>query len=164
MQMKSGFQTGLAGEVRIIPSWAFALATLGFIAAQIFFNWVLARQPDAPPVWARAALGLLLGFVVSTYVLFIGYVNGDARRRGMSRLLWTLVALLVPNGLGIILYFILRQPLHSVAASAGGGNCWPRCGFFFGPSGPQAHSLLDPADRFCRSCGAALRPEAAMAV
>ncbi len=164
MQMKSESQTRLAGEVRIIPSWAFALAIFLFIAAQIFFNLMARRQPDAPPAWARAALGLLLGLVVGTYVLFIGYVNGDARRRGMSRLLWTLVALLVPNGLGIILYFILRQPLHPVAAYAGGGNCCPRCGYCFGPNCPQCHSQVDPADRFCRSCGAVLRREAAVAV
>lgn len=155
-KMKNGSQNRLASEVKVIPSWAFTLATVAFIAAQIFFNWMMAVQRHPVPLLGRIALGLLLGLVLAAYTLFLGYVNGDAQRRGMSRLLWTLVALLVPNGLGILLYFILRQPLHVVAASAGGCDCCPRCGYCFGPGCAQCHSPVDAADRFCRACGAEL--------
>ena len=54
-------------------------------------------------------MGLLVGAVVACYLLLIGYITRDARRRGMSPVLWTFVAILVPNALGIILYFILRH-------------------------------------------------------
>ena len=37
------------------------------------------------------------------YVLLIGFVNLDAGRRGMSRTLWTLVAALVPYGIGALI-------------------------------------------------------------
>ena len=59
---------------------------------------------------ARPVLGLLAGVGGGCFLLLIGYINRDAKRRGMSPTLWTIVAVLIPNGLGIILYFILRQP------------------------------------------------------
>jgi len=49
--------------------------------------------------------------VLCVLILLVGYVNGDAKRRGMSRALWTVIAIFVPNGIRIILYFLLREPL-----------------------------------------------------
>ena len=53
-----------------------------------------------------------MGTLLGCYSVLIGYVNQDAGRRKMSRLLWTLVAIFVPNGLGILLYFVLAQTDH----------------------------------------------------
>jgi hypothetical protein len=53
------------------------------------------------------------------FVLLIGYVNGDARRRGMRYVLWTLLAIFIPNAIGIILYFVLRDPLMRVCQQCG---------------------------------------------
>src|SRR5882672_6308972 len=119
MQVKDETQPGLTTEIRIVPSWAWTLATVAFVAAQWFFNVAVAHHSGAPPAWCRPILGLLAGIGGGCYLLFIGYINRDAKRRGMSPILWTLVAILIPNGLGILLYFILRQPRSS--------GC-PQCG------------------------------------
>ena len=49
------------------------------------------------PAWCRPLLGLLAGVVAGCYLLFIGYINRDAKRRGMSPTLWTIVAVIIPN-------------------------------------------------------------------
>jgi hypothetical protein len=44
-------------------------------------------------------------------VLLNGYVYADAKRRGMRYVMWTWPAILIPNAIGVILYFVLRDPL-----------------------------------------------------
>src|SRR5271166_7180172 len=100
MQVTNGNQTGLTAEMKIIPQWAWTLAVVGFACMQFVFNVVVARDANAPPAWARTLLGLLVGVVLGCYLLLVGYVNRDAGRRGMNRVLWTIVAVLVANGLG----------------------------------------------------------------
>lgn len=162
MPVKSETQTGLTAELKIVPPWAWTLAVVGFAGAQFFFNIILARQPDAPPAWGRVLLGLLAGTILGCYLLFIGYVSRDARRRGMSPTLWTLVAILIPNGLGIILYFILRQPLRSVCPQCGnavqtGFNFCPRCNYKLSPSCPHCQRVVGANDLYCPYCGTSLR-------
>ena len=147
--------------MKIIPPWAITLAAIAFVAAQIFFNLMAARQAGAPPAWARVLLGLALGVVVGCYLLLIGYVNRDAGRRAMSPLLWTIVAVFIPNGLGILLYFILRQPLPGGAGAnanshAGAFNSCPRCGYIMNPGCPQCQRTVSPGDSYCRYCGTSL--------
>ena len=55
--------------------------------------------------------GLLAGVVISIWILGLGYVYADARRRGMPPILWTLIAAFIPNLLGFLLYFALRRPI-----------------------------------------------------
>ena len=121
MQLRNENQTSLAAEIQIVPAWAWILAAIGFICMQFVFNVTVAHQHDAPPAWARPLLGLLVGIVTACFLLFIGYINRDAKRRGMSPLLWTVIAILIPNALGIILYFVLRQPLRSACPQCGYG-------------------------------------------
>jgi Phospholipase_D-nuclease N-terminal len=88
------------------------------------------------PIWSQpfvgAGLGLLGGGLVAIWFLCLGYVYADARRRAMPPILWTLIAALIPNLLGFLLYFALRRPLVSLCAQCG-----------------------HPGDtgRFCSSCG-----------
>ena len=49
----------------------------------------------------------------------LGYVYGDARRRGMRYVMWTLLAFFIPNGIGVILYFILRDPMPTYCSKCG---------------------------------------------
>jgi hypothetical protein len=165
MQIKNEIQTGLSSEIKIVPTWAWVLAGIVFVAAQILFNVVMAGQ-SPPPAWVRPLLGLLAGIVVGCYLLFIGYINRDAKRRGMSPVLWTAVAVLIPNALGIILYFVLRQPLRSVCPQCGnavqtGFNFCPRCSHKLSPSCPQCQRVLGVSDVYCPYCGTSLRSQAA---
>src|SRR5258707_13888414 len=101
MQVRSETRTGLSTEIKIVPVWAWALAGIPFIAAQWFFNIAVARHANAPPAWARPLLGILLGVVAGSFVLFFGYINRDAKSRGTRPTLCTLIANLLPKRLGI---------------------------------------------------------------
>ena len=168
MQVKNETQTGLAAEIKIVPLWAWVLAGIVFVAAQVFFNVVVARHSGVPPAWARPLLGLMAGIAGGCYLLFIGYINRDAKRRGMSPTLWTIVAVFIPNALGIILYFILRQPLRNACPQCGntvqtGFNFCPRCSYKLSPSCPQCQRVVGVNDVYCPYCGTSLRSKAAPA-
>ena len=161
MQLNHESQTGLTAEIKIVPAWAWTLAVIAFVAAQWFFD-ITQLHESHPPAWARALLGLLAGICGACYVLFIGYINRDAKRRGMSPTLWTIVATIIPNALGIILYFILRQPLSGACPQCGntvqpGFNFCPRCNHKLSPNCPQCQRLVGVNDVYCPYCGTSLR-------
>lgn len=165
MQLKNEPQTGLSSEIKIIPSWAWALTGTVFVAAQWFFNIALASHHDAPPAWARPLLGLLAGAGGGCLLLLIGYINRDSKRRGMSPTLWTLIAIFIPNGLGGLLYFVLRQPLGSACPQCGCGvqagfNFCPRCNHKLSPSCQQCQRLVGVNDVYCPYCGCSLHAPA----
>jgi RNA polymerase subunit RPABC4/transcription elongation factor Spt4 len=166
MPVKKETHTGFRAEIRVVPLWAWVLAGIAFVAAQVCFNVVFARHAGGPPAWARPVLGLMAGFAGGCYLLFIGYINRDAKRRGMSPVLWTIVAIFIPNALGIILYFILRQALRSACPQCGdtvqaGFNFCPRCSYKLGPSCPQCQRVVGVKDVYCPYCGTPLRNQAA---
>jgi RNA polymerase subunit RPABC4/transcription elongation factor Spt4 len=168
MQVRNETQTGLTAEIRIVPLWAWALAGIAFIVAQVFFNAVLGRHSGAPPAWGRALMGLGAGLAGACYLLFIGYINRDAKRRGMSPVLWTIVAVFIPNALGIILYFILRQPLRGACPQCGysvqtGFNFCPRCNYKLSPSCQQCQRVVGVGDIYCPYCGTSLHHSTAAA-
>jgi hypothetical protein len=68
---------------------------------------------------AGLGAGLLVGALIAAWVLGLGYVYGDARRRTMPPTLWTLIAALVPNLLGFLLYLVLRRPIASPCLQCG---------------------------------------------
>ncbi len=161
MQLRNETQSGLTSEIKIIPAWAWALAGIVFIAAQWLFNIELARQANAPPAWSRPLFGLLAGVGGGCYLLFIGYINRDAKRRGMSPTLWTIVAVIIPNALGIILYFVLRQPRSCFCPQCNcavqtGFNFCPLCSCKLSPSCPQCQRLVSAKDVYCPYCGTAM--------
>jgi RNA polymerase subunit RPABC4/transcription elongation factor Spt4 len=169
MQVKSETQTGLASEIKIVPQWVWTLAGVAFVGLQLASNVILARASDAPPAWARVLLGLVAGLVLSCLLLFIGYINRDAKRRGMSPLLWTIVAVFIPNALGIILYFLLRQPLSSACPQCGnavqtGFNFCPRCNYKLSPNCPECQRVVGVSDVYCPYCGNSLRNQSGQGV
>lgn len=134
IQKKSSFRE----EVKIISPIAVGIAIACFVAAPILFA-VLPKGPhDLPPFPGWLILGIVLGVVAAAWVLLIGYINRDAGRRGMGRVLWTFIAILVPNCLGILAYFLLRKP-----------KLFP-C--------PGCKNDVSPEFRFCPKCGFALAP------
>ena len=154
----------VAAEIRIVPLWAWILAGIVFAAAQWYFNIGLAHQTDPHPIppWARWALGLLAGGLAGCYFLLVGYINRDAKRRGMSPTLWTIVALIIPNALGIILYFVLRLARPSACPQCGhavqtGFSFCPHCSCKLSPSCPQCQRPVGPNDVFCPYCGTSMR-------
>ena len=162
MQVATENRTQLSNELRLIPGWAMILAGIAFCAIQFVFDVVLRHEKNAPPLWGRILLGLAAGVVIGAYFLLIGYINRDAARRGMGRLLWTAIAILVPNGLGIILYFLLRQPLLLRCSQCRtpvetGFNYCPKCSTKLHPSCPHCRKELRPGNDFCPYCGTSVK-------
>ncbi len=72
-------------------------------------------------------MSVLPGMPLFVLVLLIGYVYADAKRRGMRYVMWTLLAIFIPNAIGIILYFVMRDPLlaalHALRRAGPAGLC-----------------------------------------
>lgn len=165
MQIGNHQPARFSDEVRSIPLWAGILAAIGFLGSQFGFLFILGRDLNAPPAVVRALMGLVVGTVVAGYFLLVGYVNRDAGRRGMSRVLWTLIAFFVPNAFGIILYFILRKPLPiacpqcGTAVQPGFGFC-PNCRYRLQPVCPHCQRSVAHGNVYCPYCGGALNEPA----
>ncbi|MBM3737541.1 MAG: zinc ribbon domain-containing protein [Acidobacteria bacterium] len=137
----------LKREWKTVPVWSMWLAAAVSGAIWILMMLLFAGpllSSGGVPVPMVALYGLLAGLFAllpATYVLTIGYVNADARRRGMRSGVWTAIAALIPNAVGILLYFLFREPLPVAC---------PRCA-----------SPADQRLRFCPQCGQTLGPQCA---
>jgi hypothetical protein len=135
--------TALTGTIFLLPGFA-------------------AHDAKATIVMAPLFLLTLVGVAfLGAYVLVVGYVYGDARRRGMNHVLWTLLAIFIPNAIGIILYFILRDPVAvpcpSCAAPARKGHAFcASCGAAVRAACGQCRQPLEAGWRVCPRCGTPL--------
>lgn len=145
-------------EVRLIPWWAVAIALVLLVGSQVVIHWVLfPRQPNPPPIPLRVFFGLMGGGILAFFVLLVGYVNRDAKRRGMNVALWTLLVIFVPNAIGFIIYFLLRQPLMVNCPQCGttvnpSFNYCPKCKHSLRPTCPQCQHAVRPGDTYCPYC------------
>jgi RNA polymerase subunit RPABC4/transcription elongation factor Spt4 len=165
--MTNGNQTStrFKDEIRIISPWAYFVAILVFVAMEVPLVAIFGRDPGAPPLALRCLLGAVAGTLIGCFILLIGYVNRDAGRRGMSRLLWTLIAIFVPNGLGIVLYFVLRKPRTANCPQCNavvepGFSFCPRCRSRLQPVCPHCHRSVDSSNKFCPYCGGGMEAAA----
>jgi hypothetical protein len=128
----------LGARLRIIPRTAWFIAVLVYVGFVLFAVSVPMRHDPQMRDWplaTKAAFTGLMPLLLFVYVLLIGFVHADAKRRGMRYVMWTWLAVLVPNAIGIILYFLLRDPL-------------PRpC--------PNCQTVLPARFTFCPHCGTA---------
>ena len=149
-------------EVKVIPWWAIGLAIALFAGLQMLMHVVLfPRDPHAPPLAFRVFVGLIGGTVLAFFVLLVGYVNRDAKRRGMNVTLWTLLVIFVPEAIGFIIYFLLRQPLRIACPKCGAladpaFNFCPKCKFNLHPACPQCHHPVRVGDIYCPYCATPL--------
>jgi hypothetical protein len=140
-------KTTLKAELKIIPpaGWVIAgLVLLLWLAVAVpFFVQFEQQKPAGPglPVWLLQALLTFAGLVLSIWVLMVFYVNADARRRQMNILLWTLLVIFIPNAIGFLVYFLLRQPIAEPC--------------------PNCRTMLRPDFAFCPACGTTLEPTCA---
>jgi hypothetical protein len=149
----------IGSEIGIIPWWAYALAVVVYLGIQLIFHRLAWPSESNPPGMAFQVLfPLFIGLIPAFLALLVGYVNRDAGRRGMSRALWTTIVIVVPNGIGFILYFVLRNPLRVLCPKCGTAvdsrvNYCPRCRYSFRPTCPQCKAAVRTGDAFCGACG-----------
>ena len=149
-----------ADEMRLIPRWSVALAVLAFLIAEYFFWIVLPanRNHPPPPVGFRVYFALSWGALAALYVLMVGYVSQDAPRRAMSLRFWIAICLIMPGGIGSVLYFLLRQPIISRCPACGTRtqadfHFCPQCACQVAASCGQCYRSVSMTDLYCVHCG-----------
>jgi hypothetical protein len=161
MPVRNDTSTRFMDEVRIISPWAFVFAALGCVLVAVAVVFALATDKSGDRFFTPLVLtpfGILAAALVACYILLIGYVSRDAGRRGMSSLLWTLIAIFIPHALGIVLYFVLRKPRTAncpqcnTVVEPGYGFC-PQCQCRLNPVCPACQRGVDPLCKFCPHCG-----------
>jgi len=156
-------------EWDLIPGVAFVVAGVVYLAYVTLMAFVWLAGPivegDAIPaiLWGWFLVTAALGVLMVPFILLVGYVWSDAKRRGMNAVLWVLLAIFIPNAIGIILYFILRDPLSvpcpSCQAPVGKElACCASCGTAVRPACPECRRATRDGWTHCGFCGAALRP------
>jgi hypothetical protein len=151
--------TRLRDELALIPVAMWLVAAAAYISLASFLIMVAGRHM---PVGVRFLFGLGLPIIAATLLLMTGYVYGDARRRNMRPVMWALLALLVPNAIGFILYFILREPITDPCKQCSKpvgrqfGFC-PFCGARQELSCPQCGAATQAEWAHCPRCGISLR-------
>ena len=97
-------------QLSMIPAWSVVLAIVVFVAFQYLFHGIMPHhRHDLLPM--RLLTGYFWGTTFASYVLLIGYISRDVKRRRMPAALWMLVVVVMPGGIGAVVYFLLRQPL-----------------------------------------------------
>jgi RNA polymerase subunit RPABC4/transcription elongation factor Spt4 len=152
-------------ELSVIPHTARWIAALVWIAATTGLVLLVASGRDHEFAGAPQAMRIFVivfpPIVLTIYALLIGYVYADAQRRGMRYVMWTLLAVFIPNGLGFILYFVLRDPPMRTCpgcaqlAKSGFTFC-PNCGTSLLPTCPNCGRGVEPGWSNCPQCGTKL--------
>ena len=155
-----------SNEIRLIPRGAFYLAAGLIVIGQaiaVFAHFFKASDPLPLMMLVALAAACGAGFLL---LLFI-YVNRDAKRRGMNAPLWTLLTILVPYFIGLVVYFLLREPLPYNCPQCGATvsarfNFCPKCKYNLRPSCPQCKREVAVSDRYCFHCAYELGAGAGM--
>ena len=167
-------------EFKLVPRWLVWMVVVLFLIAQIIGQTVLHIQLanhqevfgpelDNDPGAAGAALiGIITGasFVFAIMVFMVGYVNIDAKRRGMHSALWTFLVLVLMPGyliLGFIIYLLMREPMPYNCPQCGVTvdarfNFCPSCKCNLHPACPQCKREVAETDKYCAYCGYDLEP------
>jgi hypothetical protein len=149
-------------QARLIPWWSYVLAIGFFVGIQLVIHMMLLPGDPRPrPLALTTVWGLLLGMFLAFYMLMIGFVMRDARKRGMNPTIWLFILVsLLPSGVGFIVYFLLRQPVAmrcpqcATPISADSNYC-TRCQHQLRAVCPECRHSLRPGDIYCGECGTA---------
>jgi hypothetical protein len=161
-------------EFKIVPRWLIWTVVVLYliavaIAVTVNLNPALhdgemfpPELRDHPVVQSFALAGIVttVSFFLAFFIFLAGYVNRDAKRRGMNSALWTfLVVVLWPAyfAIGFIIYFLMRQPLpfncpKCAAAVTARYNFCPNCKCNLHPCCPQCQREVVEGDKYCPYC------------
>ena len=145
------------GDLQLIPWWSVLLAILVFAGMQYVVHGVLPHhKPEMLPM--RLLMGYSWGTLFASYVLLVGYVSRDVKRRNMPAMLWMLIVVLMPGGIGAIVYFLLRQPIlsrcpHCSTEIDSTYHFCPQCQFQMAPVCGRCFRGVEITDVYCKACG-----------
>jgi RNA polymerase subunit RPABC4/transcription elongation factor Spt4 len=155
----------LSREFAIVPHVARVIAIIAFLLVQIALLVLLPHYVhghDMPPKAVMPLISIVGGLFLALFIVLIGYVNADSKRRGMNSLLWTLLVIFVPKAIGFLAYFLLRKPLL-VEGSGACPQCGtrvnadfrfcPKCSYSFAPTCGNCGRGLQPDFAICPYCG-----------
>jgi Double zinc ribbon len=161
---------GFWGNLGLIQPVTWTIALILFFGMQALFWFVIWPQSHPDDLAklgeaGRVCLPLLASSFLLVYVLLIGFIRVDAKRRGMRYVMWTLLAIFIPNAIGIILYFVLRDPLPTPCPkcsrlSAASFTFCPHCGAELMRTCRVCHKKLGPGWVNCAYCGTSLAGQA----
>ncbi len=163
MTQTSGERFNLGEELNLIPQAMYFVAVIAFLGIEALFILVVFRQhPHPPALILQILVAALPGSVLGFLLLLVGYVNRDAKRRGMNYMMWTFLVLFIPNAIGYIIYFLLRQPIvgkcpQCAAPTNPSFNFCSKCKFNLHPACPQCHRAIELGAVFCPYCSADLK-------
>ena len=176
-----GSRNAEGDSLRMIPLWSVILSIIVFFATMYFFNMPgyygggppdaarrntnPAQQQQLQPQRRRpnAEAGRLMfsyttAAALASYILLVGYVSRDVKRRNMPAALWILIVVVMPGGIGAVVYFLLRQPVMTRCP-----NCTteltatvhfcPQCQFQVAPVCGRCFRGVQITDQFCAQCG-----------
>ncbi|MGP8258926.1 MAG: double zinc ribbon domain-containing protein [Acidobacteriaceae bacterium] len=142
--------------LKMIPIWSIVLAILVFVGWLYFSYYAQPHRHGPQPI--RLLMAYMTGTVLASYVLLVGYVSRDVKRRNMPALLWMLIVVVMPGGIGAVVYFLLRQPLMircpncNTELNASVHFC-PQCRFQVAPVCGQCFRGVQITDAYCPQCG-----------
>jgi double zinc ribbon protein len=150
-------------EIRLVPRWYITLIVVLYVVALVAVQIANARAPifagltGGLSALAAAGITTAAAIGIGLFLCLFCYVYVDAQRRGMKAILWLLLAILVPDLIGVVIYFLLREPLPLRCPQCGAvGNArfnyCPNCGNNFRPTCPQCKQEARPGDHFCPNC------------
>jgi Double zinc ribbon len=174
-------KTRFRDELRIIPKWLivtvivlFIATQAGFLIANLVFHAMsdppgeIFPYPNHPSLSVLSIAGLITAASIPLAALFLafGYVNRDAKRRGMNSALWTILVVVLSPGwlaLGFFIYFLMREPLPYNCPQCGATvgarfNYCPNCKCNLQPTCPQCKREVGETDKFCPYCACELTP------
>jgi len=125
---------------KTVQLWASVLVACAFLIGLVAGYKAADQGALLRTMSVYGSAALVLGIALAIWLLCLGFVFADARRRAMRPFLWVLVAALFPHLLGFLLYFVMRHPIAATCT---------QCGM-----------TVPNYQRFCSWCGTPLVPPA----
>jgi hypothetical protein len=157
-------------EFRIVPRWLKILCVVLYLIAVAIAITVMNVSPEVRPhdfhdnaaAASLAIVGIItaISTILSIFIFTLGYVNRDAKRRGMNPTLWTLLVVVLSPGslfIGLIIYLLIREPLPYTCPRCSQlvgprFNFCPNCKCDLHPSCPNCKREIAETDKFCPYC------------
>ena len=168
-------------EIKIIPKWLVWFCVAGWILAVIIGTLVnlsgvnggiFPQELREHPALASLALGGMITAVsifLAIWLLSLGYVYRDSKRRGLTAWFWTIICAFLSWPfvlIGFILYAQLREPLPYPCPNCGNlagprFNFCPNCKTNLHPACPNCKQEIAETDKVCPYCATDLKQDSA---